>query len=243
MLEATLPPLYGGILAGVLHTVLGPDHLCALLTLSSCQGIKAFWVGVKWASGHFAGMVVSCAIMVLLNSSVRIEHTHAYHRVMDLAVGVLLVGFGGYFIYFSDHYIDSSWKGRSSSCCHSETASLLPKSDELHEKDKALRSSWGAAAMGMLQGALCPSGFVGLVFMKDYMLKDMVIFAGTFFVVCSVAMGTLSATYGVVTKEFATKRFEGYVFFGSSCCSVLVGVGWIVLNLCGIATHKHHHMQ
>lgn len=33
-------PVFGGVIAGVLHTVLGPDHLSSIITLSACQGMR-----------------------------------------------------------------------------------------------------------------------------------------------------------------------------------------------------------
>jgi hypothetical protein len=44
-----------GVLMGILHVLAGPDHLCALATLSVGSSWRAVLLGVRWGIGHSTG--------------------------------------------------------------------------------------------------------------------------------------------------------------------------------------------
>jgi len=118
-LTESIGPVAGGIIAGLLHTVLGPDHLCTIVTLSACQGAKAFWFGVRWAGGHLAGMVVIGSAFALLNRLASNAAWEVYEYYADYVVGILLVTFGVYFIINADKYFDADWAPKQATCaCH-----------------------------------------------------------------------------------------------------------------------------
>mmetsp|Transcript_83078 Transcript_83078/g.232833 ORF Transcript_83078/g.232833 Transcript_83078/m.232833 type:complete len:308 (-) Transcript_83078:114-1037(-) len=131
---ASIGPLYGGILAGVLHTVLGPDHISTIVTLSACQGVDAFWFGVRWAGGHMAGMVViGCAFYAINTwppSLTLRSHKYgdvgfeAYEHYVDYVIGCMLVLCGTYFLLNADKYFDEEWKPKTAGCsCHAHLCS------------------------------------------------------------------------------------------------------------------------
>lgn len=125
-------PVAGGLIAGLLHTVLSPDHLATIITLSACQGTKAFWFGIRWGLGHLGGMAIIATIFTLLRTGTDFE---AYEHYMDYMVGFVLVGMGIHFLCRSDKYFDAEWAPKQATCaCHAhllppsgEKASLLPK--------------------------------------------------------------------------------------------------------------------
>lgn len=135
-----LGPLCGGIVAGVLHTVLGPDHLCTIATLSACQGAEAFGFGVRWAGGHLAGLALVAVVLAVLDNRCSSATMQAYEHYADYVIGLLLVAFGGYFLVSSGRYFDAEWNPKRATCaCHSadaesghedENAFLLPKGQE-----------------------------------------------------------------------------------------------------------------
>lgn len=117
MLDAPLRvhPLLGGVIAGLLHVVLSPDHLCTIVTLSACQGAEAFWFGARWAGGHLVGMTLIGLIFVLLS----IHELAKYEHYAAYAVGLMLVSCGGYFLVCADKYFDEEWEPKQNSCaCH-----------------------------------------------------------------------------------------------------------------------------
>jgi len=131
-------PVAGGLIAGLLHTVLSPDHLATIITLSACQGTKAFWFGIRWGLGHLGGMAIIATIFTLLRAGTDFE---AYEHYMDYMVGFVLVGMGIHFLCRSDKYFDQEWAPKQATCaCHAhllpapagEKGSLLPKNDHGH---------------------------------------------------------------------------------------------------------------
>ena len=94
---ATLfPAVAGGIAAGGLHAVTGPDHLAALLPL--CLGrrwYEAASTGATWGLGHGAGAVLVGMIAFALRGALNL---HALAPYMEAAVGVsiVVIGITGY---------------------------------------------------------------------------------------------------------------------------------------------------
>lgn len=118
-------PVAGGLIAGLLHTVLSPDHLATIITLSACQGTKAFWFGIQWGLGHLGGMAIIGVVFTLLRAGTDFE---AYEHYMDYMVGFVLVGMGIHFLCRSDKYFDAEWAPKQATCsCHSH---ILPGASE-----------------------------------------------------------------------------------------------------------------
>eukprot|EP01066_Platyproteum_vivax_P011550 Platyproteum_vivax@DN5244_c0_g1_i1.p1 len=89
------------MLAGVLHVILGPDHLSAIVTVSVCQQKKAFFNGIRWGIGHSFGLcLVGMAIWILSGSyrGVVSAEKSWFSQIPNYFVGVFMVGFGVYFL-------------------------------------------------------------------------------------------------------------------------------------------------
>lgn len=261
-------PFTGGIIAGLLHTCLGPDHLCTIITLSACQGSEAFWFGVRWAQGHVAGMAIVCLVITALNISAGGAVFETYEHYADYAVGFLLVIFGTYFLLRADKYFDAEWNAKQATCaCHGH---LVPDSnaehghgshghgDHGHSETTPLTKSDGASTteadnarstssivVGFVQGICCPAGLVGLLFLKQYNLWEMMIFVTVFFAVTTLAMGTLAMLYGILTQKYVHSASVARGLYYTSCClSITLGTLWLYLNLTGsleLVGHDHDH--
>lgn len=261
-----ISPVAGGVVAGVLHVILGPDHLCTIVTLSACQGAEAFWFGVRWAAGHLTGMATIgtlCAFLHFMHPNLSFE---AYEHYAYYGVGFLLMFMGTYFILYADRYFDAEWAPRQASCaCHAPKEAedtIVPSNmsgygsgdPEAHDhsnpekKQHGLKQfgmrEMGSVAVGFAQGIACPAGIVGMVFLKQYSPVEMVIFLVMFFTVTTLAMGGLAAAYGMLTRNFVSSKILGRSIYYASCAlSLSLGALWIYLN----ATHRldavlgHHH--
>ena len=91
-----IPAMAGGIAAGGLHAVTGPDHLAALLPL--CMGrrwYEAASTGATWGLGHGAGAMLVGMIAFALRGALNL---HAFAPYMEAAVGVsiVVIGITGY---------------------------------------------------------------------------------------------------------------------------------------------------
>jgi hypothetical protein len=310
MVHLALSPIWGGIIAGVVHTVLGPDHLSTIITLSACQGTEAFWFGVRWAGGHLAGMTLIGVVFGLLHASHGSAAVEAYEHYADYLIGVLLVSFGGYFLWRSDQYFDAEWGPKQKTCaCHahcipgdveapppstgdrrprrqggrSERSPLREGAPQRHasfcgatkkcskpncdhnncgeeaqngqeqhleggsqEHDDGSRKA-GSVLVGFVQGVACPAGIFGMAFLKHYTSAfQIVVFLTIFFVVTTLAMGSLAMAYGTLTQRCVSSAVLGRTIYCASCSlSLALGVAWIYLNATGrldaIFGHDHDH--
>lgn len=263
-----ISPVCGGVIAGVAHVLLGPDHLCTIVTLSACQGAEAFWFGVRWAGGHLTGMAVIGMLFTFLNAahspSVNFE---TYEHYAYYCVGFLLMFMGGYFIMYADKYFDAEWTPKQASCaCHAHPEEPLDRNrygasgygsgdaEALHdhpEKIHGLKSLVGmretsSILVGFAQGIACPAGVVGMVFLKQYNTVEMCIFISMFFAVTTLAMGVLAMTYGMLTRSCISSKILGRSIYYASCgLSLSLGALWIFLNathrLDALLGHDHEH--
>jgi len=258
---SSISPIAGGVIAGVLHILLGPDHLCSIVTLSACQGAEAFWFGVRWATGHLSGMAVLGAVVSCLNMyQVSLFDFEAYEHYAYYFVGFMLMCMGAYFIMYADKYFDAEWAPKQATCaCHShpeqdkiaaKTADGYGSADEEahHGHPKAEKTSsivggkpaWlggremGSVLIGFVQGMACPAGVVGMVFLKQYGPTEMAIFLTMFFIVTTLCMGLLAMAYGMLTKTWVSSKALGRSIYYASCAlSLTLGALWIILNATG----------
>lgn len=100
--------------------------------------------------------------------------------------------------------------------------------------------------IGFIQGCACPAGLVGIVFLKHYAAYEMLMFVVVFFFVTTLAMGTLAAAYGWVTRACIPSAVLGRcIYYGSCCLSITLGLTWLILNFTGnlefFLGHDHDH--
>jgi len=259
----SLNPFLGGIVAGALHTLLGPDHLSSIITLSACQGIEAFWFGVRWAGGHLTGMATLGIVFTILQFRLDSTVLEMYEHGMDYLVGIMLIFFGGYFIFNAQQYFDSEWSLKPTTCaCHSHLAGGYPSEHQplipSASSNGPVESStgWslkgldvrkaGSALIGFVQGIACPGGLVGMAFLKQYTQLEIVFFFATFFATTMLAMGSAAMLYGVLTQRYVlSSTFALKVYYASCALSLVLGTLWIILtatgNLSIMMMHGHHH--
>uniref|UniRef100_A0A7S1A8N2 Nickel/cobalt efflux system n=1 Tax=Noctiluca scintillans TaxID=2966 RepID=A0A7S1A8N2_NOCSC len=250
-------PVWGGVIAGILHTALGPDHLCTIATLSAFGGTNAFWFGFRWAFGHASGMTVICVLFSVLQASATHAWLEQYEYLADCAVGVSLVCTGCYFFLRSGDYFDESWVAKRATCaCHRHTpggndegteTSIIdlehvgtqPLMEGSSERPSDARSIL-AICLGFLQGATCPGGLLGIVFLKQYQPLEMLVFVFVFFSITAFVMGCVAMAYGALTKYASSEKVAQRMYTFSCALSVGCGIVWLGMNLRGGAGAHHH---
>lgn len=85
----------GGLLAGVLHVLSGPDHLAAVLPFALRDRRSALKVGVTWGLGHGVGVLILAVVALVLQSTVHLE---SFSELAERLVGVVLVLVGAWTI-------------------------------------------------------------------------------------------------------------------------------------------------
>lgn len=81
-----------GLSAGVLHVLLGPDHLAALAPLALGRGAQALRAGLRWGLGHACAVALLAAGVFVLREALPIE---ALSGGSERLVGLTLVALGG----------------------------------------------------------------------------------------------------------------------------------------------------
>jgi len=103
-------------------------------------------------------------------------------------------------------------------------------------------STWRrrGALLGFCQGCLCPSGLVGLHFVKDLRALAMTCFLGTFVLSAVVGTGCLAVVWARVTRSGMGSNISPKFMYLSSCiCTLLTGIVWIVATFCGLSLDSH----
>lgn len=88
---AASPPLLLGLALGLRHA-LDPDHLVAMSTLVSRERnpLRSSIVGGLWGAGHCLSLVTVGLVVV----SARVPVPEPLSRVLEIAVGIMLIGLG-----------------------------------------------------------------------------------------------------------------------------------------------------
>jgi hypothetical protein len=88
--EHTSRLLTRGLEMGLLHVLMGPDHLSALATLS-VGNAQAVVLGIRWGLGHSAALVIVTCIFLALKGNLDL---HKIGRYCDVVVGVFMIILG-----------------------------------------------------------------------------------------------------------------------------------------------------
>jgi ABC-type nickel/cobalt efflux system permease component RcnA len=83
--------LLGGLLAGALHVVSGPDHLAALVPLAAGDPRQGAVLGARWGFGHGLGVVLVGALALLARGRIDLAGVGGWAEV---SVGVLILAMG-----------------------------------------------------------------------------------------------------------------------------------------------------
>ena len=83
--------LIGGLFAGFLHVLMGPDHLAAVAPSAALRGRDAWRSGLRWGIGHSSGVLCVGIALILLRQLVDISK---YAWLGERLVGVALVAIG-----------------------------------------------------------------------------------------------------------------------------------------------------
>jgi hypothetical protein len=144
---------WGGLAAGALHTLTGPDHLAALTPLTIGRSrLQSTLLGGLWGMGHNTGQVIVGAVFLLLRERLNLELLTSGSRLL---VGLTLTVIG--VMGAREALIDEHGHGHSHSHSHGGGAELAPAGGWL----TALLGGGGAAA-GV--GAARPRSFAAATY-------------------------------------------------------------------------------
>lgn len=229
-LAAITGAITGGLFAGGLHAVAGPDHLAALLPRCCGQRwYRAGRVGALWGMGHGLSAtilgVMAFGLKSVLQNNRRITALLAgMSHVTEIAVGLSLMLIGVMGIKEA-----REWK--------EEIDGVQPQSLSAAAADAGIKTAQKRAVIfnGLLHGfswdgapSLAPAIAVAT-------------WSGNLAFLSAYAIGTMSAMAMVTTLVGEGTRRAGQLFnrpdipqklsFGSSILAIVIGVVWCVLAL------------
>ncbi|MDC1141725.1 hypothetical protein OAU50_01415 [Planctomycetota bacterium] len=222
-----------GLVAGLLHVVLGVDHLAALMPLSHGKSIKAAWLGFRWGIGHSIGVVIVAIAVLILRDKVSGEFFDTVGTWGERVVGALLIGFGIWGIrvalkgnlHAHDHGHDSD----EHSHLHFHTKGHDESTSQPHSHKHAAFGAGtlhGMAGMSHLFGVM-PALALGRDLAGVYLLS--------YAIGSTLCMTIFAGGFGGLTK-FAGEKIAGLVKGGmitASTVCILIGIAWIALPLMG----------
>lgn len=84
-------PFFAGLIASMLHVIMGPDHVAAVLPFVIEAKRKAWKIGLFWGIGHIVGMLLIGLLFVMFKEILPLEQISHYSEQL---VGLVLVGIG-----------------------------------------------------------------------------------------------------------------------------------------------------
>ncbi|KAJ0391964.1 hypothetical protein P43SY_002482 [Pythium insidiosum] len=259
-----------GLSLGVLHVVSGPDHLSALVALSSGRSWQAFTLGAQWGIGHSLGILCIAVICVSLGHELELG---AFRDACHYVVGVFLVLLGGWTMYHAKIEYDlqtqpppcNKW---SDVQCQDASYRLIPRSGAVDEQDddgasftRKLATMWtrhdsdavgrvqtsSSVCVGLVHGAAGPGGVLGVLpAVAMHHATHAAVYLAAFCVSTIVCMGAFAALYGELTRRSGQQSplLALRIALLSSALSIGVGVLWILLQATGslndVFGHDHH---
>jgi hypothetical protein len=222
------------LLAGIIHVVLGPDHLAAIMTVSACQGHSAVWHGFRWGVGHSIGLLVVAAILWAVDVDAS-ESKVSFAKYASYVSGAFMIGLGAFFIR-DILQNDKSGMGFSAVATSAEfemstivrTRDTGPdsavdeefrvdeeQSDFLHRDDPkkaeqvSLRQVLASLLAGIIGGIAGPGGALAIVPASYYSTKFEAIMYIVLFIISSTAcMGAIAYGYGRFTSTWVTNSLN-----------------------------------
>jgi len=84
-------PFFAGLLASMLHVIMGPDHIAAVLPFAIEAKRKAWKIGLFWGLGHIFGMLLIGLLFLFFKELIPVEQISNYSEQL---VGFVLVIIG-----------------------------------------------------------------------------------------------------------------------------------------------------
>jgi ABC-type nickel/cobalt efflux system permease component RcnA len=224
---ATLAACLAGLMAGILHTVLGPDHLAAVAVFSADKRNRSGRAGFIWGLGHTAGALAVGVLALAFGGLLRAE---LYSSLAERMVGLILAGMGAWGlwrVYFwrthqHGHQHGDTWHEHHH--VH-EPAALETPDHPLHESHAGhVHAAFG---VGMLSGLAGGSHILAVspaLAMPTMTLSAA--YLGMFALGSIASMTIFSMTAGAMAARLSGGAERG--FFGvTSAVALLVGVVWL----------------
>lgn len=150
---------FTGVIAGVVHVLIGPDHLAAVAPFTVTRKIKPWLVGLWWGVGHTGGVWTIGILVFLLRELLPLDLLSQWS---ERFVGIVLIGIGIWGIrkalHTHIHYHEHEHEGSLHAHFH------VHATEEIHEHfGHAHQHNHAPLGIGMLHGLAGSSHLLGIL--------------------------------------------------------------------------------
>lgn len=241
--ESTVMAIVAGIVAGIAHVFMGPDHLGALLPISVNRRFKAAWLGFRWGAGHTIGVVIVAFMLIAARALIdnAADWTESFEYWGEIAVGAFLVALGAWGLWQAKAqklhvHTHSHEDGGSHAHLHAHAGDEKGWHAHLH-KHAALGAGTfhGIAGMAHLlvvaPVVAAPNRLLAFTYLGGYALGSI------------GAMTAFAGVFGAVTARLGDRgpRLVKGLMVASALACLLIGATWMFLTATGIEMFAHEH--
>ena len=227
-------PFFTGLIASMLHVIMGPDHIAAVLPFVIEAKRKAWKIGLFWGIGHIVGMLLIGILFLLFKEMIPVERISGHSEQL---VGIVLVIIG----IWAFIKIFRSEPHHQHLHVHSENQPLIhkhahehthnPTHDHNHpqqEKQGYLTTFW----IGILHGFAGIAHFILFIPVLGFENNTTAFIYVTGFIAgIIVAMTSFSLIAGKIA-DFAKNEHNPNLFKGirlaGGIFAIVIGVYWII---------------
>ncbi|WKK65618.1 sulfite exporter TauE/SafE family protein [Lutimonas zeaxanthinifaciens] len=151
-------PFFAGLLASMLHVIMGPDHVAAVMPFIIESKRKAWKIGLFWGVGHIFGMLLIGSLFLFFKELIPVEEISSYSEQL---VGLVLIIIGVWAFYKilkpnPDHsHLHVHTENEPFIHKHQHDHSQNPNHEHRHQRDDSKTEKQGYLAsfwIGVLHG-------------------------------------------------------------------------------------------
>ena len=220
-----------GLVAGIVHVLIGPDHLAAVAPFTVTNKIKPWLVGLWWGIGHTSGVWTLGIVVFLLRELLPIDLLSQWSERL---VGIVLIAIGIWGIrkalHSHVHYHAHKHDGTDHAHFH------MHHSQETHKHDKAQAHEHTHAPLGigLLHGLAGTSHILGILPALALPTRaGAVSYIGGFGIGAILAMMSFSWVLGKLVKRLLRWSENAFKWVQIAFASVAISVGvvWIFITV------------
>jgi len=229
-------PFFAGLIASMLHVIMGPDHLAAVLPFAIESKKKAWKIGLFWGIGHIFGMALIGVLFMIFKALIPIEKISGYSEQL---VGIVLIMIGVWAFY---KIFNHEHKHRHLHI-HSENNPMIHKHPHEHQdnlthehihKKEDKQGVFASFSIGILHGLAGVAHFI--LFLPILGFKnnfDALTYITGFILGIIAAMTLFSMIMGKIAtfakNEHNQTLFKGIRLAGGTF-AVIIGFYWLLGN-------------
>jgi sulfite exporter TauE/SafE len=215
--------VFGGILAGLTHALMGPDHVAAVAPLALDRHPQPWLAGFRWGVGHSLGVALVGALLLGLRDAVPL---HSISAVSERITGLSLLVIGGWALRKAF---------RLKICTHAHPAGPDTHTHvhlyQEHQKAGRGLTSHAAVVVGVFHGFAGSSHLIGVLpSLALPTLWDSTQYLLAFGLGTIMAMVGLSSAAGSLAGRLLSTNAASYrwVLAGTACVTSGVGLFWVI---------------